>query len=514
MPGTISIRGARVHNLKNIDLDLPRERLVVITGVSGSGKSSLAFDTLFAEGQRRYLESLTADARQLLRQIERPDVDIIEGLSPAIAVQQQTGIYSARSTVGTITEIYDYLRLLFARIGTPRCLECGREISVQTIEQIVDQLLALPGQTRIMVLAPLRFDPEIDFREGLQELAHKGFARVRLDGQLHDLASDGILDGKRPSTMDLVVDRLIIREGIAKRLADSLETAARFGDGIINVEVQDGTGQTRDLVFSRNFACTTCGGTLPEITPQLFSFNSTQGACVECDGLRLKVVRSRRGATAPEEEAGNNACEGCAGTGLKLEALAITIGGKNIAQVASLSVAGALDFFGSLDLAQRQRAIAHKLLDEIVNRLTFLVKVGVEYLTIDRRSVSLSGGEAQRGRLATHIGSQLAGALYILDEPSIGLHPKDNERLIGILERLRDAGNTVIVVEHDRETILAADDVVDMGPGAGVQGGEVVSHGAPGDLMNNPRSLTGQYLSGRRSVAGWSRRRREIGRSL
>ncbi|HEY7163393.1 MAG TPA: ABC-ATPase UvrA, partial [Candidatus Binatia bacterium] len=514
MAGVISIRGARVHNLKNIDLDLPRERLIVITGVSGSGKSSLAFDTLFAEGQRRYLESLTADARQLLRQMERPDVDIIDGLSPAIAVQQRTGIYSARSTVGTITEIYDYLRLLFARAGTPRCLQCGREISAQTTEQIVDSVLSLPVQTRIVVLAPICFGPETETREGLRELERKGFARVRLDGTVYDLAADGILDGIRPQSIDLMIDRLVIREGVASRLADSLETAARFGDGIVKIEIQDAAG-SRDLVFSQKFACVECGKALPEITPQLFSFNSPQGACPECGGLGLKIPRSRRAAAAPEDSSlEGQSCEGCGGTGLKPEALAVTIGEKNIFELASLSIAEAIDFFRNLSLAPKQQAIAPKLLDEIIHRLTFLVEVGVEYLTINRRSLTLSGGEAQRVRLATHIGSHLAGALYILDEPSIGLHPKDNERLISILERLRDAGNTVIVVEHDRETILAADDVVDMGPGPGVQGGEVIAHGTPQDLITETASLTGQYLAGRKAIADVRPRRPRTGRSL
>jgi excinuclease ABC subunit A len=508
MAGNIVIKGARVHNLKNIDLEIPRDRLVVITGVSGSGKSSLAFDTLYAEGQRRYLESLAADARQLLQQMERPDVDSIEGLSPAIAIQQKAAITTPRSTVGTVTEIYDYLRLLFARVGKPTCVQCGRDIRAWTIEEIVDKILSLPAGTRILVMAPIALANQADYHERLKELAREGFARVKIDGEIKELPEAIDLDQTQSHQIDLVVDRLNVREGVEKRLADSLEIASRFGDQIIKVEIQEGgVGEPQEMVFSQKLACVQCGIALAEITPRSFSFNSPEGACPNCGGLGMKT-KPRRNARAAEQVAEASQCDACNGSRLKRESLAIKLGGKSIAEVTALSVTEALDFFGQLKLGVKERMVGQKVIDEIVSRLRFLLEVGLDYLTLDRPSITLSGGEAQRVRLATQIGSHLAGVLYILDEPSIGLHQKDTARLLSLLKKLRDANNTVIVVEHDRETIVAADHVIDMGPGAGIHGGEVVAQGTPEELLTHDRSLTGQYLSGRMSV-GFSPQRRE-----
>ena len=515
MAGNIVIKGARVHNLKNIDLEIPRDRLIVITGVSGSGKSSLAFDTLYAEGQRRYLESLAVDARQLLQQMERPDVDSIEGLSPAIAIQQKAPITSPRSTVGTVTEIYDYLRLFFARVGKPLCVQCGREVVVWTIEEIVDVVRSLPAGTRILVMAPIVVKTAADYRERLKELAREGFARVRIAGEVHELPGAIDLERTQPEAIDLVVDRLIVREGIDKRLADSLEIASRYGDRIVKLEVLESSdAETRELVFSQKLACVQCGIALSEITPRSFSFNSPEGACTACGGLGVearprrhpkeKEQRAKRGESNSSESVDEIAnaipCEVCKGSRLKQESLAIRLEGRNIAEVTGMTIVDALDFFNRLKLGSKERVVGQKVLDEIVNRLSFLLEVGLDYLTLDRRSVTLSGGEAQRVRLATQIGSHLAGVLYILDEPSIGLHQKDTARLLSLLKKLRDANNTVIVVEHDREIILAADQIIDMGPGAGVHGGEVVAQGTPEALMADHRSLTGQYLSGRRNI--------------
>ena len=515
MAGNIVIKGARVHNLKNIDLEIPRDRLIVITGVSGSGKSSLAFDTLYAEGQRRYLESLAVDARQLLQQMERPDVDSIEGLSPAIAIQQKAPITSPRSTVGTVTEIYDYLRLFFARVGKPLCVQCGREVVVWTIEEIVDVVRSLLAGTRILVMAPIVVKTAADYRERLKELAREGFARVRIAGEVHELPGAIDLEQTQPEAIDLVVDRLIVREGIDKRLADSLEIASRYGDRIVKLEVLESSdAETRELVFSQKLACVQCGIALSEITPRSFSFNSPEGACTACGGLGVearprrhpkeKEQRAKRGESNSSESVDEIAnaipCEVCKGSRLKQESLAIRLEGRNIAEVTGMTIVDALDFFNRLKLGSKERVVGQKVLDEIVNRLSFLLEVGLDYLTLDRRSVTLSGGEAQRVRLATQIGSHLAGVLYILDEPSIGLHQKDTARLLSLLKKLRDANNTVIVVEHDREIILAADQIIDMGPGAGVHGGEVVAQGTPEALMADHRSLTGQYLSGRRNI--------------
>jgi excinuclease ABC subunit A len=512
MPGKIVVKGARVHNLKSIDLEIPRDRFVVITGVSGSGKSSLAFDTLYAEGQRRYVEALSADARQLLRQLERPDVDGVDGLAPAIAIQQKAGIFTPRSTVGTVTEIYDYLRLLFARVGQPTCPQCGREISAQSVGQIVDQLMGYPAGTRILVLAPMATTTTAgQARELLHDLGREGFARVQIDGQIRELAGEIELEDGQTHRIDLVVDRLVLREGVQKRLADSLEVASRFGQQIIKVEIlPDTEPETRpEITFSRRFACVECGGSLAEITPQLFSFNSPQGACPSCGGLGFAIRPSHR--PNPLEETSRVQCAQCRGTRLKTESLAVKLAGKNIAEVASLPAADAIRFFEQLRFDSGQSTIGQKILPDILRRLKFLVEVGLDYLSLDRPSATLSGGEAQRVRLATQIGSGLAGVLYILDEPSIGLHQKDNARLLALLKQLRDLGNSVVVVEHDPETILEADHVIEMGPGAGVNGGEIVAQGTPDELMVDGRSLTGQYLAKQAKIPLPAQRRKGTG---
>src|SRR4029077_12942437 len=458
--------------------------------------------------------SLAADARQLLQQMERPDVDSIEGLSPAIAIQQKAAITTPRSTVGTVTEIYDYLRLLFARVGKPTCVQCGRDIRAWTIEEIVDQILSLPAGTRILVMAPIALANNADYHERLKEFAREGFARVKIDGEIKELPEAIDLDQTQPHQIDLVVDRLNVREGVEKRLADSLEIASRFGDQIIKVEIQEGgVREPQEMVFSQKLACVQCEIALPEITPRSFSFNSPEGACPNCGGLGKKT-KPRRNARAAEQVAEASLCDACNGSRLKRESLAIKLGGKSIAEVTALSVTEALDFFGQLKLGVKERMVGQKVIDEIVSRLRFLLEVGLDYLTLDRPSITLSGGEAQRVRLATQIGSHLAGVLYILDEPSIGLHQKDTARLLSLLKKLRDANNTVIVVEHDRETIVAADHVIDMGPGAGIHGGEVVAQGTPEELLTHDRSLTGQYLSGRMSVGFSPQRRKGTGEFL
>ncbi len=508
MAGKIVIRGARVHNLKNIDVEIPRERFVVITGVSGSGKSSLAFDTLYAEGQRRYLESLSADARQFLRQMERPDVESIEGLSPAIAIQQKTVIFSPRSTVGTITEIYDYLRLLYARAGQPTCIQCGRIIVAYTTEQIVDELFSLPAQSRIVVLAPIR---SADTRETFAELARAGFTRVMIGREVKQLSEEVYVDEGQKEQLNLVVDRLAIRVGVQKRLADSLEMASRYGDGVIKIEVARAeSGEALERVFSQKLVCVHCGLSLPEIEPRFFSFNSPYGACPTCGGLGVASKAGRRGGGTQREVAAQ-VCGRCHGSRLKQESLAVKLGGKSIAELASLPAKDALGFLLQLELRGKEAKIGKNVLAEIVNRLRFLTQIGLDYLSLDRSSNTLSSGEAQRVRLATQIGSNLAGVLYLLDEPSVGLHQADNTRLLGLLKQLRDRGNSVVVVEHDPETILEADYVIDMGPGAGVQGGEVVAQGTPAEIMRSADSLTGQYLSGRSQIAVPAQRRKASG---
>jgi len=607
---TIIIKGACEHNLKCIDVEIPRDKLVVITGISGSGKSTLAFDTIYAEGQRRYVESLSAYARQFLEQMEKPDVESIEGLSPAISIEQKTTSKNPRSTVGTVTEIYDYLRLLFARVGHPYCYSCGKEIASQTVSQMVDQIMALPEGTKITLLSPLIRGRKGEYRKELLQLRKEGFVRVIIDGQPQDLAEEITLDKKKKHDIDIVVDRLIVKEGIQRRLADSLETALHHAEGIAKVQIVDG----ETLLFSESLACIDCGISYPEMTPRMFSFNNPYGACPECTGLGTRMyfdpdlvvpnpeLSLREGAIAPwekrlsgwfhqilealskaysfdirtpfaklseeaqriilygsggekvqfwwEEDGGrrhtyykefegvlNNLerryretdseqvredlekymnvmpCPTCHGARLKKEALFVRVGGRNICEVSSLSIADALGFFETLSLSDKETEIARRILKEIRERLYFLVNVGLDYLSLDRSSGTLSGGEGQRIRLATQIGSSLVGVLYILDEPSIGLHQRDNARLLKTLMRLRDLGNTVLVVEHDEETILEADHVIDMGPGAGVHGGEVVAQGTPAEVMANPRSLTGRYLSGELPIPV-PKKRREVERFL
>ena len=491
MAGQIVIQGARVHNLKNIDLEIPRDQLVVITGVSGSGKSSLAFDTLFAEGQRRYLESLGADTRQFLRQMAKPDVDRIDGLSPAIAIQQKAAAYNPRSTVGTLSDIYDFLRLLFARVGQPLCVTCGRAIDAQTIEQIGDRIMALPTGSRLLILAPVQFSPG-GAGKSLAELARHGFSRVKFDGDSFELGGEipGAL--QNASQFDLVVDRLVLRDGIEKRLADSLEVAARAGQQTIKVEILGaGAAAPVPLLFSQNFTCVDCGTALGEMTPSLFSFNSPAGACPACNGTGIEITRAKR--AAGETDA--MPCSDCLGTRLRKASLAVRIAGESIAAFAAASISENLSFLDGLVLAPERKVVGQRIIAEIASRLRCLRELGLDYLSLDRATTTLSGGELQRVRLATQIGSSLAGVLYILDEPSIGLHQQDNERLIRLLRRLRDGGNSVIVVEHDPETIGAADYVIDMGPGAGVNGGEVVAYGTPVELQKERSSLTGKYLS-------------------
>ncbi|HWP60441.1 MAG TPA: excinuclease ABC subunit UvrA [Candidatus Acidoferrales bacterium] len=516
MPGSIVVKGARVHNLKNIDVEIPRDRLVVVTGVSGSGKSSLAFDTLYAEGQRRYVESLSAYARQFLELMERPDVDSIEGLSPAISIEQKSASRNPRSTVGTVTEIYDYLRLLFARIGKPYCYQCGAEISAQTIEQIVDRVLSLPADARVHVLAPIAVGRKGEYRRQLRDLAQAGFSRVKIDGRVYRLDDEIVLRKTVSHDIDLVVDRLAIKPETRKRLADSLEVASRYGGEVVKIEVfDDGEEQGgRELLFSQKLACARCGVSYPEFTPRMFSFNSPYGACPRCGGLGIRLDS---GALYDDPEAIAHAppCPACGGARLRKESLQVKIAGKNIAALTALSLEEALRFCRALELSPQEELIARRVLNEVTDRLEFLLAVGLNYLTLDRSAATLSGGEAQRIRLATQIGSGLAGVLYILDEPSVGLHPRDHARLLAILKRLRDLGNTVLVVEHDRDTILAADYVIDMGPGAGDHGGRLIAAGSPAEIMKEEtRSLTGDYLAGRKEIGIPSRRHRGSGLTL
>jgi excinuclease ABC subunit A len=504
--GHIIIKGARQHNLKGIDLELPRGKLVVITGPSGSGKSSLALDTIYAEGQRRYVESLSAYARQFLDQMEKPEVDFIDGLSPAISIDRKNSPKNPRSTVGTITEIYDYLRLLYARIGIPHCYHCGREIASQTVQQIVDQIMELATGTRIHVLAPIIRGKRGEFRKELREVQRQGFIRVRVDGEIRELTNDAmILEKDKKHQLEVVVDRLVIQESIKGRLTDSIELALKLAEGLVLVQRDNGP----ELLFSERFACLECGTNLPEITPRLFSFNSPYGACPTCGGLGINYP----GPINKDDEeniAGQinkSPCPSCKGNRLRPEALSIKISGKSIAEVTLLNIKQAQDFFRGLELSPQQYFIARTILKEINDRLNFLVEVGLDYLTLDRGAATLSGGESQRIRLATQIGSRLVGVLYILDEPTIGLHPRDNQRLLKILKDLQGLGNTVIVIEHDRDTIMAGDHVIDLGPGAGVHGGYLVASGTPGEILNNCDSPTGNYLSGRLSLPLPTKRR-------
>jgi excinuclease ABC subunit A len=585
----IIVRGAREHNLKNIDVELPRDQLVVLTGLSGSGKSSLAFDTIYAEGQRRYVESLSAYARQFLEQMEKPEVDSIEGLSPAISIEQKTTSKNPRSTVGTVTEIYDYLRVLFARVGVPHCPSCGKVIAAQTVQQMVDRVLLQPAGTRLLVLAPVVRGRKGEYKKLFFDLARQGFSRVRVNGVVRELGEEIDLDKKRKHTIEVVVDRLVAKDGLGARLADSLETALRLADGIVQVEP--------GMLFSERLACADCGISFPEVSPRMFSFNSPYGACPECGGIgtrfeidpaRLVPNTSRSlkaGALAPwagrenayfkqtlaalakrykfsleepwaklkkpvrdvilhgDKDGGfegvvkvlerryrettsedarreietfmaERPCPACEGSRLRPESLGMRVGGKSIAEVVRLTIKDAGTFFGALKLGEREAAIARRVLKEVRERLGFLANVGLDYLTLDRPAGTLSGGEGQRIRLATQIGSSLVGVLYILDEPSIGLHQRDNRRLLDTLKRLRDLGNTVLVVEHDEETIRSADYVVDLGPGAGELGGHVVAIGTPDEIVANPQSLTGQFLSGARAIRVPATRRKGTGHAL
>ncbi|MBH0192514.1 MAG: excinuclease ABC subunit UvrA [Nitrospira sp.] len=506
MSHSIVIKGAREHNLKNVDVEIPRDKLVVITGLSGSGKSSLAFDTIYAEGQRRYVESLSAYARQFLEQMGKPDVDSIEGLSPAISIEQKSTSHNPRSTVGTVTEIYDYLRLLFARVGRPYCFQCGEEIAAQTVQQMVDAIAGLPEGAKFQILAPIIRGRKGEYRKELLEMRKAGYVRARVNGGIVDLGEDLVLDKQKKHTIEIIVDRLVMKPGesLMRRLADSVETASKLAGGLVAVLTED--GKTR--LYSDKLACIKCGVSYPEVEPRIFSFNSPHGACPACDGIGYQVTP---GSAEEEDFTLLDVCEACRGARLKPESLAIKLEKRSIAEVTSLSIRSAAEFFLSLKFTDRELVIAHRILKEIRERLGFLVNVGLDYLTLDRAAATLSGGEGQRIRLATQIGSGLVGVLYILDEPSIGLHQRDNRRLLQTLLRLRDLGNTVVVVEHDAETMMAADHLLDMGPGAGTHGGHVVAQGTPQQVMADSSSLTGRYLCGIETVAVPRRQRKPKG---
>ena len=600
----IRIKGARAHNLKNIDVNIPRDKLVVITGLSGSGKSSLAFDTIYAEGQRRYVESLSSYARQFLGQMDKPDVDQIDGLSPAISIDQKTTSHNPRSTVGTVTEIYDYLRLLFARAGHPHCPKCGKPITQQSVDQMIDQIRELPERTKLLVMAQVVRGKKGEHKKVLAHIRHEGYVRVRIDGEVMDIGEDIQLEKNKKHTIEVVIDRLVVREGMESRLADSLETALKLGEGVAYVQIVDG----ELLMFSENFACVDCGISLPEITPRMFSFNNPYGACPVCMGLGshmefdeelvlpdptlsvgggvfaplsknlhsyamcvMKAILEKRGYSleTPWQEIDKKTqqvllygsgeerftfrytnmfgedkeyfvpfegvmpllarryhetdsdemresyenymteipCKACHGARLKPETLAVTVGGRNIDEVTRMTIREADAFFTQLTLTPREMKIAAQILKEIHARLHFLLDVGLDYLTLSRSAGTLSGGEAQRIRLATQIGSGLQGVLYVLDEPSIGLHQRDNNRLLATLKHLRDLGNTLIVVEHDEDTMYAADHIIDIGPGAGANGGRVVAEGTAEEIKKNPDSITGAYLSRRKFIPVPAKRR-------
>ena len=610
----ISVKGARANNLKNIDVDIPRDKLVVLTGLSGSGKSSLAFDTIYAEGQRRYVESLSSYARMFLGQMEKPDVDYIDGLSPAISIDQKTTSKNPRSTVGTVTEIYDYLRLLWARVGTPHCPKCGKEIKQQTIDQIIDQVLALPEATRIQVMAPVVRGKKGTHQKIFEDARKSGYVRCRVDGSLYDLTETIELDKNKKHNIEIVVDRLVIREDIARRLTDSVEVTSSLAGGLVVINI---VGEDRDILFSQNYACEDCGISIEELSPRMFSFNNPFGACPTCTGLgsqlkvdpdliipnkelsildgaitasgwnnikgdsisrmyfdalskkygfklttpvkdlpeevmdvilygtkgeKLKLTYDRANGHGTlmqpfegiinnlerryketqsdamrrdlEDCMGERPCPDCGGKRLRKEALAVTVGGLNIDTFCRKSVTDALDFIDHLELSEQKMLIADRILKEIKNRLGFLQSVGLQYLTLSRAAATLSGGESQRIRLATQIGSSLMGVLYILDEPSIGLHQRDNDKLLDTLKHLRDLGNTLLVVEHDEDTMRQADYIVDIGPGAGVHGGQVVACGTAEEVMNTPGSITGDYLSGRKQIPVPTERRKGNGHFL
>ena len=496
MSGTISIKGAREHNLKNLDLEIPRDQFVVITGLSGSGKSSLAFDTIYAEGQRRYVESLSAYARQFLEQMGKPDIDSIEGLSPAISIEQKNTSRNPRSTVGTVTEIYDYFRLLFARIGQPFCHQCGDPITAQTVQQIVESIQQLTAGTKFQVLAPIVRGRKGEYRKELISARRAGYIRARIDGKMTELSKDITLQKQQKHTIEIVVDRLIMKtdEAFSRRLADSIESTLKLTNGLVGIL----TEKDHVSLYSENSACIRCGVSYPEIAPRIFSFNSPHGACPTCDGLGVTMAG---GCPDQEDYSHRDPCQACEGARLKPESLSIKIADQSIADVTKRSIQEAAEFVSTMPLNDRDRFIGQRILKEIRERLDFLLNVGLDYLTLDRPAGSLSGGEGQRIRLATQIGSGLVGVLYILDEPSIGLHQRDNERLLNTLLRLRDMGNTVIVVEHDAETMLAADHLLDLGPGAGVQGGHLIAQGPPQAIMKHPVSLTGKYLNGTNQVS-------------
>ncbi|MDP2167349.1 MAG: excinuclease ABC subunit UvrA [Thermodesulfovibrionales bacterium] len=504
MQDFIIIKGAREHNLKNIDISIPRDRLTVVTGPSGSGKSSLAIDTIYAEGQRRYVQSLSAYARQFLEQIQKPDVDYIEGLSPSIAIDQKTVSKNPRSTVGTITEIYDYMRVLYTRIGRPLCYRCGTPITTQEIENIISTVMALPEGSRIQVLAPIVRDRKGEYKKELSEMRADGFVRARIDGKMRDLIEEISIERHKRHTIEVVIDRLIIKPMMERQLKNSIEASLRYSDTVI-INLID---RHKDIPFSKTLACPKCGVNYPEIIPRLFSFNSMLGACEACNGLGFQGVNEE--AVEDEGMAARRPCRACKGLRLKKEALSVKIQGKNIGEFARMPAAEAMSFIGGLRLSSRESLIAERILKEVKDRLLFLEKVGLGYISMDRPSLTLSGGEAQRIRLATQIGSSLTGVLYVLDEPSIGLHPKDCRKLLESLSAIRDRGNTVIVVEHDEETIRWADHVIDMGPGAGLRGGWVVAAGSPLEIQEELRSVTGQFLKGTLSIPVPQKRKKPV----
>ena len=497
---SIVVRGARQHNLKNITVEIPRRRLTVITGLSGSGKSSLAFDTIYAEGQRRYVESLSAYARQFLDQMERPDVDSIEGLSPAISIEQKTTSRSPRSTVGTITEVYDYLRLLYSSIGVPHCHRCGRLVARQSIRQILERIQELPQGERIMVLAPVVRGRKGEYRRFLEDLAGQGFVRARIDGRLRQLDEEIRLERHKNHTIEVVVDRLLIKPGIQRRVESAIQTAMKLTRGIVLIAVVNG----EERLYSERLACVDCGISIPAVEPRTFSFNSRYGACPACSGLGTRL----------EPDLTPRPCSACGGRRLRPESLAIQVARLSIADLTAFPLGNTLQVIRNLELTPREETVAGRVVQEVIDRIEFLCAVGLEYLSLDRSASTLSGGEAQRIRLATQIGSRLRGVLYVLDEPSIGLHHRDNRRLLKMLQQLRDLGNTVLVVEHDEDTIRLADFVVDLGAGAGKAGGDLIAKGTAAEISHNPRSLTGRYISGELEIPVPGQRRKGDGKAV